>query len=68
MKELSDNDKWITLFCLSVFIVEGMIVRLILFSDKSLSITSILVFGGFACYFNRKIEKKKKEARNEHDI
>lgn len=64
MKELSDNDKWITIFCLSVFIVEGMIVQLILFWDR-LSVTAIIVFGLFVCYFNKKIKKKRKEVRNE---
>lgn len=62
--KVSDDEKWIAVFFLSVLMVFGEIFRLVIFRYYAQDGLLLVIFVLFACYFNGKIKKKDDRTRN----
>lgn len=58
--KLSDDERYIAVFFLSVLMIFGEIFRLVIFRHYAQDGLLLVIFVLFACYFNGKIKKKKK--------
>ena len=56
---VSDDERWIAVFFLSVLMIFGEIIRLVLFRHYAQDGLLLVIYVGFACYFNRKIKKSE---------
>lgn len=56
--KVSDDERWITVFFLSVLMIFAEIIRLVVFRHYAQDGLLLAIFVLFACYFNSKIEKK----------
>ena len=65
--KVSDDERWIAVFFLSVLMIFGEIFRLVIFRHYAQDGLLLVIFVLFACYFNGKIKKKDEQRkRNEH--
>ena len=62
--KVSDDERWIALFFLSVLFVFVEIFRLVIFKHYAQDGFLLACYLLFACYFNGKIKKKDDRTRN----
>lgn len=62
--KISEDEKWIAVFFLSVFFIYVEIFRLVFFKHYAQDGFLLACYVLFACYFNRKIKKKDDRTRN----
>lgn len=58
--KVSDDERWIAVFFLSVLFIFVEIFRLVFFRHYARDGLLLVIFVLFACYFNGKIKKKGK--------
>jgi len=56
--KVSDDERWIAVFFLSVLMIFGEIIRLVFFRHYAQDGLLLVIFVLFAYYFNGKIKKK----------
>lgn len=56
--KVSDDERWIAVFFLSVLMIFGEIFRLVIFRHYAQDGLLLVIYVFFACYFNSKIKKK----------
>lgn len=62
--KVSEDERWIAVFFLSVFFIYVEIFRLVFFKHYTQDGFLLACYVLFACYFNRKIKKKDDRTRN----
>lgn len=56
--KVSDDERWIAVFFLSVLFILVEIFRLVIFRHYAQDGLLLVIYVFFACYFNSKIKKK----------
>ena len=61
--KVSDDERWVAVFFLSVLMIFGEIFRLVIFRHYAQDSLLLVIYVGFACYFNHKIKKKNEQRK-----